>query len=393
MSQLTKNNLLFSVLFTAILTPMIFFVMGLPMILQLKGFDASFIGFFQLASLPMIFKFLISPPIDKIVFKENHYKKWSFYIGLLYIFLLIFISFLSLEDSIYTLFVAVFITAFISTFMDIPINALAIKTFKKEERISAGSYKIIAYSIAALLGGGVFLLFYNHLGWKITFLIMAFFVFTSLLALYFIDENDEKIQTTNISLKNIFTFFWQKNIAIWVFILSFYFVSVSSIWVFMKPYLISKGIKADDVAIYVGIYGSFIAILGGILSNFIGKKISKKNLLIIFMFFNIFSIIVLIFIEYNNLTFYYLILSVTFFALAISLSSSIIFSLIMDYSRSSQRAIDYSIQSSIFTFTRMLSAVIAGLLVSNFGFGKMFIFELCFVIFVTFIIFIKYSNK
>ncbi|BAK70029.1 MFS transporter [Aliarcobacter butzleri] len=390
MNQLTKKNILFSILFTAILTPMIFFVMGLPMILQIKGFDASLIGIFQLVGLPMIFKFLMSPPIDKIVFEKKHYKKWTFYIGILYILLLTIISFLSLENSIYPVFIAILITAFISTFMDIPLNALAIKTFTKEQSLSAGSYKISAYSMASLLGGGIFLLVFNHLGWNLTFILMALLVLFSLVALYFIEENDEIIYVERISSKNIITFFKQKDIGIWIFILSFYFVSISALWVFMKPYLIHKGVKPDDVAIWVGIYGSFIAILGGTLSNYIGKKFSKKNLLIIFMFFNIFSTSLLIFIEQYNLTFYYLIISVTFIALAIALSSAIIFSMIMDYSRKESRAIDYSVQSSIFSFTRIISAVIAGIIVSNFGFDKMFIFELFCLVLVTFVIYKKY---
>lgn len=391
MNQLTKKNILFSILFTAILTPMIFFVMGLPMILQIKGFDASLIGIFQLAGLPMIFKFLMSPPIDKIVFEKKHYKKWTFYIGILYILLLTIISFLSLENSIYPVFIAILITAFISTFMDIPLNALAIKTFTKEQSLSAGSYKISAYSMASLLGGGIFLLVFNHLGWNLTFILMALLVLFSLFALYFIEENDEIIYVEKISSKNIITFFKQKDIGIWIFILSFYFVSISALWVFMKPYLIHKGVKPDDVAIWVGIYGSLIAILGGALSNYIGKKFSKKNLLIIFMFFNIFSTSLLIFIEQYNLTFYYLIISVTFIALAIALSSAIIFSMIMDYSRKESRAIDYSVQSSIFSFTRIISAVIAGIIVSNFGFDKMFIFELFCLVLVTFVIYKKYK--
>ncbi|MFX4234459.1 MFS transporter [Aliarcobacter butzleri] len=390
MNQLTKKNILFSILFTAILTPMIFFVMGLPMILQIKGFDASMIGIFQLAGLPMIFKFLMSPPIDKIVFEKKHYKKWTFYIGILYILLLTIISFLSLENSIYPVFIAILITAFISTFMDIPLNALAIKIFTKEQSLSAGSYKISAYSMASLLGGGIFLLVFNHLGWNLTFILMALLVLFSLFALYFIEENDEIIYVEKISSKNIITFFKQKDISIWIFILSFYFVSISALWVFMKPYLIHKGVKPDDVAIWVGIYGSFIAILGGALSNYIGKKFSKKSLLIIFMFFNIFSTSLLIFIEQYNLTFYYLIISITFIALAIALSSAIIFSMIMDYSRKESRAIDYSVQSSIFSFTRIISAVIAGIIVSNFGFDKMFIFELFCLVLVTFVIYKKY---
>ncbi|HJE03789.1 MAG TPA: hypothetical protein K8U92_07920, partial [Aliarcobacter thereius] len=101
----------------------------------------------------------------------------------------------------------------------------------------------------------------------------------------------------------------------------------------------------------------------------------------------------LIFIEHFNLSFYYLIISVTFIALAIALSSAIIFSMIMDYSRKESRAIDYSIQSSIFSFTRIISAVVAGIIVSNLGFKTMFIFELFCILSITFIIYLKYSEK
>ena len=392
-NQTLKYNLLFAILFTSMLTPMIFFVMGLPMILQMKGFDASFIGMFQLAGLPMVLKFLFSAPIDKIVFKKHHYKKWTLYSGVFYIGLLVAISFLSLEQDFYLVFISILFTAFISTFMDIPINALAIKVFKKEERIGAGSFKISAYSLAAMLGGGVFLLFYNHLGWQSTFLIMAALVFLSLFSLYFIFESEEIIENKKIKFKDILGFFKQDNIGIWIFILSFYFASISALWVFMKPYLISKGVKPDDVAIYVGIYGSFVAVFGGMLSSIVSKSFSKRTLLLVFMCFNIVSAMVLVAIELYTLNFNFLLISVTFTALSIALSSAIVFSMIMDYSRSSSRAIDYSIQSSIFAFFRMISAVIAGILVSLQGFKNMFIFEAIVMVFVIFVIYRFYRVK
>ncbi|MCV6607295.1 MAG: MFS transporter [Campylobacterales bacterium] len=386
MNQLLKNNLLFGTLFTSFSTPFIFFMMGLPMILQMKGFEGSFIGFFQLIGIPTVIKFLLSQPIDRIVFNKNHYKKWVYLISIVYILLLIFISFLSLDENIYVVFGAIFVTALISTFLDIPLNALTIKVFNKSDRISAGSYKISGFFLAGLLGGGVFLLVYNHLGWQSTFLIMAGMVGLSLISLSYIDENNEKIEEKRVSFKTILSFFTQKDIGIWVFILSFYFAFISAVWIFMKPYLISKGMKPDDVAIYVGIYGGTIGFIGGIVTSEIGKRFSKKTLLITFMGFNILSVLVLITTEYLNLTVEYFLLAITFTALAIALSSAIIFSMIMDYSRSSSRGIDYSIQASLFALTRIISAIIGGILVSSIGFGGMFIVEMfCMIILLVFI--------
>lgn len=391
MTPLIKKNILFGILFTSIFTPIIFFMMGLPMILQMKGFDASLIGLFQIVGIPTVLKFLLSPPVDKIVFEKNHYKKWIFFTGIIYVVLLIGISFLSLEDNIYVIFTAILITALVSTFMDIPLNALAIKIFIKEESISAGSYKISAYCLAGLLGGGVFLLFYNHLGWSYTFILMAIMVMLSLLALYFMEELDTKIESQKVSFKTIISFFKQKDIGIWVFLLSFYFAFISAIFVFMKPYFISKGIHADDVAIYVGIYGGIIGIFGGSIADKIGSQYSKKMLLMIFMLFNILSTFILILVDQLNLTFSFLIISVTFIALAISLSSAIIFSMIMDYSRAESRAIDYAVQSSLFSLTRIISAVIAGILVSSFGFITMFLFQVIGMLLVVLVIYKFYK--
>lgn len=361
------------------------------MILQMKGFEASIIGLFQIVGIPTILKFLLSTPIDKIVFEKNHYKKWVFFTGIIYVILLIGISFLSLEDNIYLVFTAILITTLISTFIDIPLNALSIKIFTKEQRMSAGSYKISAYCLAGILGSGVFLLLYNHLGWSDTFRLMAIMVMISLIALYFIEENDERIEEKKVSFKNIISFFKQKDIGIWVFLLSFYFAFISAIFIFMKPYFISKEIHPDDVAIYVGIYGSIIGVLGGIIASKINSKYSKRTLLLSFMIFNIFSAFILIVVEEFNLTLAFLLISVTFTALSISLSSAIIFSMIMDYSRQESRAIDYALQSSLFSLTRIISAVIAGILVSSVGFFGMFLFEFIGMIVVVLVIYKFYK--
>ena len=185
-------------------------------------------------------------------------------------------------------------TTLVSTFIDIPLNALAIKFFVKDERITAASYKSSSYFIAGILGGGIFLLFYNHIGWKNTFMIMSLMVLISLIILTFINESNEKSEEEKVSFKTIFSFFKQDKIGIWVFILSFYFACISAVWIFTKPYLISKGIGPDEVAIYVGIYGSIVGFIGGIIASIIAKKLTKKTILITFAFFNAIAILIFI---------------------------------------------------------------------------------------------------
>ncbi len=393
MNQLVKNYLVFGILTSAFFTPFGFCMIGLPMILQMKGFDASVIGIFQLLGIPTVLKFLLSSPIDKKVFKHNHYKKWIIYTGILYIITLLGISFLSLEENIYFVFGAIFMMVLIATFIDIPLNALAIKIFGGNERVGAGSYKMSALFFAGLLGGGILLLTYNHIGWQNTFLIIASIVSLGLFTLFFIKENDETIKTQNISWKTFITFFKQKDIGIWLFLLTFYYAFIGAIWVFMKPYLISKGIAPDDVAFYVGIYGSIVGFIAGIISGSIGKRYSKKTILISFGIFNILSAFIFVCIEYFDvLNFVFLISAITITVIALAFSPAIVYALMMDYSRRTSKAIDYSIQVSLFSFTRIISAVIAGAIVSAYGFGAMFVFETLGMILVLFIIYKFYKE-
>ena len=98
-------------------------------------------------------------------------------------------------------------------------------------------------------------------------------------------------------------------------------------------------------------------------------------------------------IENYQLTRPSLLIAVTFTALAIALSSAIIFSLMMEYSRKNSRGIDYAIQSSLLSLSRIIFADTSGLIVSSFGFERMFLFELFGIFVVIFIIYKFYESK
>lgn len=386
--NLLFKNLFFGSLYTSFSVAPIFFMLGMPMILQIQGYDASIIGLFQIVGLPMVLKLFFSPPVDKFRFEKNHYKKWIFPVGVLYFLLLLYSSFLSIEENIIYLFMVVFITSLVATFIDIPLNALSIKVFSKDKRIIAGGFKISSYFISLILGGGVLLISYNKLGWQTTLQIIAFMVLTSLVSLLFIKEENSRNLDKIATFKDIISYIKGVNKS-WLMVLLVYFMFISAVWIFLKPFLIKKGVNANDVAFYVGIYGGIVGIISGLMMKFF-QKFDKKSLLVGFGVLNFFAILSLILMQksINKVT----ILSViTFISMSFSFSSSLIFSMMMDYARASTKAIDYAIESSIFSLTRIFSAIIAGFIVSNFGFSKMFVFELFGMGLVVFLVHIFYK--
>ena len=370
--RLTKQNLLFFVIFTAANTPVMFFMLGFGAIMQMNGFSADNIGVFQTALLAIILSLLVAPFIDKFGLKTNHYKNWTIVLGVLCSLSIFLLAFVSLNDK-KILFLVSFCILLISGLLDTAVNALAIKIYDRKESKTVGAYKMAAVFCSMLLGSGVSLLIYSRLGWSFCVYFLAALVLLSLSALFFIDENTETVSSERLNLKEILSFFKQENIGIWLFILCFYVGIIAAAWAFLKPFLIFKGINADKVAFYVGIYGSVIGALASFAAIKINNIFSKRTILIIFGSLNSAAILMLYFMVDADINDFLLIASVSLCVISMSFSTSVIFALMMEFSRKNLRGSDYALQSALRLIFRTVSVVICGILITNFGYGFAFL--------------------
>lgn len=370
--RLTKQNLLFFVIFTAANTPVMFFMLGFGAIMQMNGFSADNIGVFQTALLAIILSLLVAPFIDKFGLKTNHYKNWTIVLGVLCSLSIFLLAFVSLNDK-KILFLVSFCILLISGLLDTAVNALAIKIYDRKESKTVGAYKMAAVFCSMLLGSGVSLLIYSRLGWSFCVYFLVALVLLSLSALFFIDENTETVSSERLNLKEILSFFKQENIGIWLFILCFYVGIIAAAWAFLKPFLIFKGINADKVAFYVGIYGSVIGALASFAAIKINNIFSKRTILIIFGSLNSAAILMLYFMVGADINDFLLIASVSLCVISMSFSTSVIFALMMEFSRKNLRGSDYALQSALRLIFRTVSVVICGILITNFGYGFAFL--------------------
>jgi len=390
--KLLIKNIFIAYLYIGTKTPIFFLLAGLPMILFMEGFSPTAIGLFQLASIPYITAFLFAPIVDGMVFQKNHYKKWIFIYFCIYLSLLFSISFFSLKENYYLLFTLILLSVFVETLLATPLNALATKIFTKDEYSSAGGFKTTAYFTSSMIGNGAMLLVYNSFGWEYTIYTMILLLLPTLIILYIIKEPDSIVKKQRIDYKQIIKFFKQTNIFKWVLILFTYFIFLSPIWIFLKPYLLSKGIDPDSVAIIAGIYGSFIAVIGGLGVSFFARNFDNKVLLFIFSLLSIFTIILFIILDFFNLSFYFMIVCVTLLTLSKGLSGSIVTAIIMNHCRKKYRAIDYSIQGSIYAAGGIFAGMMAGIIIESFSYYTLFIILLFGMVMVSFLIY-KYLKN
>lgn len=373
--QLLVKNLLVSYLYISFSTPISFLLIGLPMVLYMEGFNPSAIGWFQLASIPYIIVFLFAPIFDGIVFKENHYKKWLGIFAIVYLVLLSLMTQFSLKEDYYILFTLIFLSVFTSTFLDTPLNALSVKIYTKEEQTSAGSFKSFAYFTSSILGNGLILFLYNTFGWNMAILSIIGIIIPSFIILFFIKEQKSEIVKRTVDFKQIINFFKQKNIFSWLIVLISYFTFIFPLWIYLKPYFLSHGFSANQVALYAGLIGSTIAALSSLSVSFFVKRMQKKQLLFSFALLNTFTLA--LFLTLELLSTPLMIVNTIFIALSMGLSNSVFFAMIMHHCRKEYKAIDYSIQLSMDALGRILMGILAGFIIETFSFKSLFL--ICFI--------------
>ncbi len=159
------------------------FSSGLPLALTGSTLQAWFtetgvsivtIGALSLIGIPYVWKFLWAPLLDRFApFTKDRRRGWIFVTQLSLCFsLFLFSSFQPALHPGWMGCVALLI-AFLSASQDTAIDAYRTDVLLPEERGVGAAYFIFAYRMAMLVSGALTLVVADHLGWRITYQIMA----------------------------------------------------------------------------------------------------------------------------------------------------------------------------------------------------------------------------
>ncbi|SIQ98962.1 hypothetical protein [Marinobacterium stanieri] len=95
-------------------------------------------------------KFLLATLVDRWRLGAANYKNWGILLGILYAAALALLAVYNLADTLYALlFALAMLTSLLGTWVDVPVNALAIRLLPESERIRAGVIRSVAASLAA----------------------------------------------------------------------------------------------------------------------------------------------------------------------------------------------------------------------------------------------------
>lgn len=358
--MLTKQHiaLIFSLYITQYLG-LAFFMEGLIAILRKNGASLENLGFIYMLGLFWVFRFLWSPFIDTIKFKKwGHYRGWIIIFQSLMVATLVIVSFFDLLTHYEVVITCCAFFAFFSASQNVALDALVFKTVDKSQRATSSALKISGGIIAMILGGGLGLVIYTHIGWEYTLQILAAVTAISLIQILFYqeapDEEQGKKIETKVDFKQYIDFWKTKKRKKWLLLLLVYPITISSAYALITPLLVDLGWDLAKIGFVVHIVGYGIGVLASFGSSWVIKKIGTKNALVLAAIGQSIGALLLLLIlngyDSNALVMFVIAFIFTFY----TPSSVIIVTLMMDQVSKKSPASQFAIQHSLHMFAGIL---------------------------------------
>ena len=358
---------LLSSLYVSQFIPSAFFFRALPIFMRQQGVSLQAIGLLGLLTLPWMLKFLWAPLVDLYGFRRwGHYKSWILITQSLLVLTLMIGSLINIADHTTVLFSGVFLVVTLAATQDIATDALAVGLLAPSERGWGNGIQSAGRSVGGILGGGVLLLLLNQVGWNASLRILAGGVLLALLPLLGYQEGSSIHSETSTKrdratyrlakraspppdyVSTLLSFWRRPGVWGWLFFILVYVTGSSMAATMFRPLLVDVGLSMSDIGWMTGIVGSSAAILGSLLAGGLIQPLGRRRALIIFGGLQAVAVAALILpaIGFTHIAVLYAVSSGELFAR--SLSTTALFTVMMDKSRKETAGSDYTLQSSVY---------------------------------------------
>lgn len=359
----------------------IYIYLGVPLAMREHGWTGTEIGLFQASGLPVVLKFLMASPVDKFRFTQGNYLKWS---ALLCIgFILCLWALAGGDIRFQSLFLIALGMTLVSTWLDVPMNAFVLQRLPESERGKSGAIRSAVTALASVMGGGLMLLVYDQWGWQWPFYCFIGMTGVGALAMYWaycrypVQCDEPQKSTARPSLWTMWRSYFQRpNQRAWNVVLVLHFPFIGAAWLYLKPTLLAFGWTVSEIA-WLSAWAGLVAAFAGFCYSQTLKRWSLNRALSAFSIANTLALLGMYGVSVMQWHDWRLVAAVMLVAIALGLSSGVLFAGMMHQCRPELAASDYGIQSSLFSLSRIIVPISAGVLLDRLGFSGMYLGLAC----------------
>jgi len=276
--KILKDYRLFEILVLGIISgmPLAVIFSTLSFCLTENHVPISIITTFVIARLPYSLKPLWAPIMDHfrvpILGRLGHRKSWIILCVALMSLIFFLISKVSIESSIFTLYILTISLGFVSATLDINVDAFRIERFDESTQAIAVASAILGYRLGMLLtGAGA--LYFAHItnSWPQTFFVISCILAFSMIFILTLKEqeiNREKINVfstkslMNMVINPFKDFFSRENSIIILLAIIFFKLGDAMLGVVSGPFYLKLGFTKEDIATGVKLFGVIATLLG-----------------------------------------------------------------------------------------------------------------------------------
>ncbi|MEM8795381.1 MAG: MFS transporter [Pseudomonadota bacterium] len=259
--------------------PLAFCVMAMPTILISQGVPLEQISLIYLTGIIWVLKFLWAPLIDRVKFGAfGHYKVWLLISQLLLVAACILFTIVGDDQNFQMMMILALVLSVFASTQDIASDAIACRIIPEKKRGLGSAIQLSGGLLATMLGGGVVLIVYEHIGWQACMWVISASVAASALFIIWFDEREIALkdghEIKQPTFGRLFSFWLQPGMAIWAAALIVLPLSITVVWALASPVLIDRGWTTDKIGIVLHIVAP---VLGIVTSVIFGSLLNRYN--------------------------------------------------------------------------------------------------------------------
>ena len=257
--------------------PFGFFTQTLPVLMRQQKISLGFIGLSTLLALPWALKFLWAPLVDRRgSARFGRRRSWILPLQALAIATLLVASLFDPLDGFGPVLALVLAANVIAATQDIATDALAVGLLEPSARGLGNGMQVAGFRVGMILGGGLLLVVYDHVGWRGATQLLAGGLVLTTIPILFHREAPYVPVAPAPGPRDAFSWLAIPGATAWLAVLLAYKTGDALASGMLKTFLVDGGIDLAGIGKvlgYVGFAAGFAgAIAGGMLVNPLGRR-------------------------------------------------------------------------------------------------------------------------
>ena len=334
-----------------------FFIVALVAILREQGASLERISLIYLLGMLGACKFLWAPAIDRFhpIRRWGHYQGWLLLMQSSLVAGLFAIGSLNVITDFAAIYILCLLVTFFCATQDIAVDGLSCRLLTPAERGIGNGLQTAGGLLSYLIGGGLALILYPHIGWRNCLWMLAACTALSLAQLLFFKEPTwaAASRPTPWQPLRFFTFWQRERGGGWLLVLLFYSMGTAIAYSILIPMLIDVGWTIERIGLLVNVLGSVAGFVAALLTGWLIRHISRHQAMLFAALLQVVAVSAIALPVLGHTGEAAVALAVCVYFFCYNPAMAVISTLIMDHASPETPATDYTLQFGMYQLSSM----------------------------------------